>query len=137
MKLVIGLKSGKSYQKELNSNISKTLYEKAIGDSIKINEFDGCEFVITGGSDYTGVPMRKDISGIKRKKILTRKSIGFRGKLRKKRFDGLRIKKTIAGNLVYEKTNQLNVKCVKGEKNIEAMFKLEEKQEEAPKENSQ
>ncbi len=67
--------------------------------------------------------MRKDLNGAKRKKILLTKGIGFNGKLRGKRFNGLRVKKTIAGNVIYDKTNQINLVCTKGADIIEKTFK--------------
>ena len=139
MKIVIGLKNGKSYQKELDLEQRKNLYNKVIGDKVKLDFIHkDCEFSITGGSDYTGVPMRTDIVGAKRKKILTRKSVGFRGKVRKKKFSGLRVKKNMAGNTIYEKTNQVNLKCIKGDTNIESLFSVKEevKTEEAQENKS-
>ena len=65
--------------------------------------------------------MRRDVNA-RRKRILISKSLGFRGKLRGKRFGGLRIKKTVAGNSVHEKTHQLNLKCVSGDANVEKAF---------------
>jgi small subunit ribosomal protein S6e len=133
MKIVIGLKTGKSFQKEIEKTDAESLYGRVLGETIKgdLIGFSGAEFTIQGGSDYTGIPMRPDLTGTKRRKILTKKSLGFRGKLRKKTFAGLRIKKTMAGNTVFEKTHQLNLKCIKGEKIVEDSFKpkVEEKTE--------
>jgi len=64
--------------------------------------------------------MRKDLPGMNKKKILMTKGLGFKGKLRKKRFGGLRVKKIVAGNMVCDKTNQLNLKCTAGDEIIEA-----------------
>ncbi|MEJ2250316.1 MAG: S6e family ribosomal protein [Candidatus Lokiarchaeota archaeon] len=52
-----------------------------IGDTIKggLVGFPNYEFLITGGSDASGFPMRKDVHGPVKKKILvSRKSIGYR-----------------------------------------------------------
>ena len=95
LKIVIGLKTGKTFQKELPKEEAEALYMKVLGEEIngELINIPGAKFVISGGSDYTGIPMRRDLDGIKRKRILLSKSIGFKGKLRKKRFGGLRVKK--------------------------------------------
>jgi small subunit ribosomal protein S6e len=135
IKIVIGLKNGKCFQKELSREESEALYNRVLGETIKGELFglQGSEFTITGGSDGSGFPMRRDLPGSKKKRILMTKGVGFRGKLRKKRFGGLRVKKTIAGNTIYENTNQVNLKCIKGDNVIENAFKKEE----APKESNE
>lgn len=110
-KLVIGdPKSKKCYQKTLNAEQSKAILGKKIGESFKGEMIDmtGYEFEITGGSDYCGFPMRKDVPGILRKKILAVTGIGMA-----KARNGQRQRKMIAGNTIYEKTAQINVKVVK------------------------
>lgn len=124
LKVVIGTKGGKSYQKELSSEEAESLYGRVLGEELngELLGFSGAKMIITGGSDASGFPMRKDLSGSRKKKILITKSTGFRGKLRGKRFDGVRIKKMVAGNTVYEKTNQLNLKVTKGDEVIAKAF---------------
>lgn len=135
IKIVIGTKVGKSFQKELSKQESEALYQKTLGENFKgeIINFSGVEFSITGGSDCDGFPMRRDLNGIGKKKLLISKGVGFRGKLRGKRFGGLRIKKTVAANTVNSKTHQLNLKVIKGEKQIIEMFKPENKEEKQEK----
>jgi len=125
IKIVIGTKSGKCFQKELSQEESESLYGKVLGEEFnsEIIGITGAKFLITGGSDASGFPMRKDLNGINKKKLLITKSTGFKGKLRGKRFGGLRIKRTVAGNTVYEKTHQLNIKVTKGDKVIIDAFK--------------
>jgi len=134
IKIVIGTKSGKSYQKELSKDEAESLYGKVLGEELngELLNFSGVKFSISGGSDANGFPMRKDLPGTGKKKLLLTKSIGFKGKLRGKRFGGLRVKKTIAGNTVNEKTHQVNLKVIKGEKEIDKIFapKEEPKSEE-------
>ena len=134
MKIVIGMKSGKSYQKELTKDTAEHLYGKKLGDEIKgdLVEFSGAVFKICGGSDEAGFPMRSDVLVAGRKRILTKRGVGFKGKTRGKSFDGLRVRKTVSGAIVYEKTHQLNLKCISGEDIIEKAFapKVEENQEE-------
>lgn len=132
IKIVIGTKSGKCFQKELSAEESEALYGKALGEELRGETlgFSGVEFSITGGSDADGFPMRKDLPGSVKRSLLLTKGLGFRGKLRGKRFGGLRKKKTVAGNTIYEKTHQVNLKVVKGEEAVLKAFAPAE--EEAP-----
>jgi len=122
LKIVIGTKSGKCLQKELSSTEAEAVFGKTLGEELngELFGFSNVKLIITGGSDASGFPMRKDLPGQNKKKILMTKGLGFRGKLRGKRFGGLRYKKTVAGNMVGDKTNQLNLKCTKGDEVIEA-----------------
>ncbi|MEC8339116.1 MAG: S6e family ribosomal protein [Nanoarchaeota archaeon] len=124
LKVALGTKTGKTFQKELSQEEAESLYGKVLGEELRgeLLGYSGVTFTITGGSDANGFPMRKDLPGINRKKILMTKGTGFKGKLRGKRFGGLRIKKTVAGNTVYEKTHQLNLKVVKGDEVVEKAF---------------
>jgi small subunit ribosomal protein S6e len=71
-------------------------------------DLHGYEFEIAGGSDYCGFPMRKDVNGIMRKAILVTK--GFGNKYNRK---GMRLRRTVAGNTIYNKTSQVNLKILK------------------------
>lgn len=124
LKVVIGIKSGKTFQKELSGEEAEALYGRVLGEEIngELLGLSGAKLLITGGSDASGFPMRKDLPGTVKKKIFTNKSIGFRGKLRGKRFGGLKIKKTMAGNTIFEKTHQLNLKALSGDAAIEKAF---------------
>lgn len=117
IKIVIGTKTGKCFQKELSKEESESLYGKVLGEELngELLGFSGVKLSITGGSDASGFPMRKDLPGTNKKKLLITKGTGFKGKLRGKRFGGLRLKKMIAGNTVFEKTNQLNLKVTSGD----------------------
>lgn len=107
-------KGGKTHQKELSDDHAETLIGKKIGETVKGKDIglDGYEFEITGGSDYCGFPMRKDVQGTNRKKVLITKGVGLRAGKRK----GLRVRKNVAGNTVYEKTAQVNLKVTKAGK---------------------
>ena len=78
-KLVIGAKDGKSYQKEVKSPEADNLLKIRIGQKISGDQlgFSGYEFEITGGSDKCGFPMRLDLQGASRRKILSVKSKGM------------------------------------------------------------
>lgn len=109
-KLVIGTKEGKCVQKELQEPQSKELVgrklgEKITGDSIG---FHGFEFEITGGSDHCGFPMRKDVPGTGRKRILAVEGVGIHRRAR-----GIRVRKTVCGNTIHPKIVQVNLKVLK------------------------
>ena len=124
LKIVIGTKTGKSFQKELSSQEAESLFNKVLGEEFngELLGFSKVKFLITGGSDSSGFPMRKDLPGANKKRILVGKSLGFKGKLRGKRFGGLRIKKMVAGNSVCDSTHQLNLKVLSGDAVIEKAF---------------
>ena len=128
MKIVMSdPKTGKSYQKELNKDVEPRFYSKRIGDSFngELIELPGYEFKITGGSDKSGFPMRPEIRGRKRKKVLLTKGIGF-----KENRKGLRKKKSVRGHTINEEIAQINTKITKyGSAKLDELFKKEEKKE--------
>ncbi len=125
-------KNGRSYQKAVDDTpfIGKKIGEKISGSYIGLT---GYELQITGGSDKSGFPMRQEIEGIGRKKILLKKgNVGAR--IKKK---GLILRKTIVGNTIGANTAQINLKIATyGSKSIEELLGIqpkEEKTEESPK----
>ncbi len=115
-------KTGKCVQKELSEDNSRAFYGKKIGDTIRGEMIDltGYEFKITGGSDYCGFPMREDVYGIGRRKILIVEGKGahqFKYKIRKTKpfqfHPGSRQRKTVCGNTIYEKIMQVNLTILK------------------------
>ena len=110
LKINIADKSGKTVKKEFKEEQAAVFHGKKIGDKIngELLEMPGYEFQISGGSDYCGFPMRSDVNGIMRKAILTTQGLG-NNYTRK----GMRLRRTVAGNTVYNKTSQLNLKVLK------------------------
>ncbi len=125
-------KNGKTYKRVLTEEKAEPLYNKKIGDKINGDTigFEGYEFEITGGSDFCGFPMRKDIEGTVRKKILSTKSTGIKAKRK-----GIRVRKTVAGNTIYEKTTQVNMKILK--KGKESLEPKEEKKDDKKEEKKE
>jgi len=110
-KLVISdPKTGKSYQREIKDPNSRKFLGLKINDSIKGESIDltGYEFLVTGGSDNCGFPMRKDVTGTGRKRILIVKGVGLR-----KTKKGMRYRKAVCGNTIHSKISQINLKIVK------------------------
>jgi small subunit ribosomal protein S6e len=109
-KVVIGTKEGKCLQKEVAEADAGAFLGKKVGDKIagEVIGFTGYEFEITGGSDYAGFPMRKDIPGVGRKRILAVEGVGL-----KKIAKGIRVRKTVCGNTIHPKIAQINMRILK------------------------
>ncbi|NHW23823.1 MAG: 30S ribosomal protein S6e [Archaeoglobales archaeon] len=104
-------KTGRAYQKTVSGANANRLVGKQIGDIISGTILDlppDYELQITGGSDKDGFPMRPDIPGPTRKKILVSGGIGFKPKER-----GLRKRKIMRGRVISKDILQINVKVVK------------------------
>ncbi|MDD9954029.1 MAG: hypothetical protein OXR66_06855 [Candidatus Woesearchaeota archaeon] len=119
--------SKKTYTFTISAEDASSVHDKRIGDTFRGELIGkaGYELEITGGSDNAGFPMRKDVPGHRRQKILITKSTG-----NQKTEKGIRIRKTVAGGKVGEFTAQINCKVVKAGKDS-----LETK-EEAPAEDA-
>ncbi len=121
MKLVISVpKTGKAFQREIGDEEAKMFYGLKIGDVVDLSPlgFKGYKAKITGGTDKDGFPMRPDVHGTGRKKVLLSKGPGVRG-LKK----GERVRKTVRGNVVAEDIEQLNLVIVEeGETPIEELM---------------
>ena len=77
---------GKSYAVDISGSNYNHFLGKKIGDSVDgifVGDGEvtlgGFKLEITGGSDLTGTPMRADLDGGGRKKILVSPSTGFKG----------------------------------------------------------
>jgi len=101
-------KTKKAYQKEIEQGQSGLLGKK-IGEKFSGSHLGlpGYELEITGGSDKEGFPMRRDVEGPGRKKILLSHPPGFHPKSR-----GRRKRKSIRGNTVSQQVSQINIKIV-------------------------
>jgi small subunit ribosomal protein S6e len=123
-------KTGKSYKLEVKDDQAKPLIGKYIGEKIRgeIIDLTGYEFEITGGSDYCGFPMRRDVRGPARKRVLITGGVGLHSKRK-----GMRKRRTVAGSTIHEKTSQINLKILKmGAKPLVEEPKKEEKKEAKP-----
>ena len=110
-KLVISdPKKGKSYQKEVKEKEASSLVGLKIGSKVSGDKIElaGYEFEISGGSDNCGFPMRKDLEGTARKKILIVGGVGLHSKRK-----GMKKRKTVAGNTISNSTSQINMKILK------------------------
>ena len=114
---------GKGLSKLIEIDEKKFRFEgMKIGDSIKggLLGFPNYEFEITGGSDASGFPMRKDVHGPVKKKILvSKRAIGY-----KPRRKGQKRRKTVRGNEITYDMTLINLRITKyGEAEL---FKVKE-----------
>jgi len=125
-KFVIGHK-GKAWKVEKDADfiIGKTIGDKIEGKELG-NDLDEYEFEITGGSDIAGFPLSKDVEGIGLKRVLLIRGWGMHDKRK-----GVRLRKTVRGKVISDKSVQINMKVVKeGKKKLEEIFNEQNKPEE-------
>jgi small subunit ribosomal protein S6e len=114
-KLTVSDIKGKSVTKELKDSDANPLLGLQMG-----NETDAVivglkgKLKITGGSDKSGVPMRSDIHGAARKRVLLTKGVGLQDVE-----TGQRVRKLMRGNIISEEIYQVNCKY-DGELPVEA-----------------
>lgn len=118
---------GKTYKIESENEF---LIGKKIGEQIEGSELDGnlsgYNLEITGTSDISGIPGLKNLQGAGYHRLLLKYGKGM-----KDRRKGIRLRKTIRGEEVSLKTNQVNIKVLReGDKKFEDLTKKEEAIEE-------
>lgn len=121
-------KNRKAYQKEIDQKQTGLLGKK-IGDKVSGNSLglSGYELEVTGGSDKQGFPMRNDVDGVSRKKVLLAMPPGFHPKLK-----GQRKRKSVRGNAISTQISQINMKVVTyGKESMEKLLGVKGKPKEA------
>ncbi|MBR9680008.1 MAG: 30S ribosomal protein S6e [Candidatus Altiarchaeota archaeon] len=124
MRLVIGSKDGNTKQLALDEGQSKLVKGLKIGEKFKgeLVGLQGYELEIKGGADKEGFPMRRDLPGSNRRRVLLSSGTGYKPKQA-----GIRKKKMIRGNTVDTDISQLNVFVTKkGKKSLNELIKKEE-----------
>jgi len=119
------VKTGKSYQVPVTGHHANSLIGKKVGDVVDgiFVGLPGYKLAITGGSDKDGFPMRRDLPGVKRRRILLTRGIGFQSMEQ-----GLRMRMSIRGNAISPEVSQLNLKITQfGSKSLDELIKVEEK----------
>ena len=117
-------KEKKAYQKIISEDKSNALVGKSVGEEIDgiFLDLPGYRLKITGGSDGSGVPLRGDIEGNQRRKLLVRESVGFHPVRH-----GQRKRKLIRGRNLSSEVSQINLKVTEyGPNSIEELLKPEE-----------
>ena len=116
-------KTRKSFQidKEAPSLIGLKVRDKFDGAMLGLNGFT---LQICGGSDKEGFPMRPEVPGANRKKLLLSDAPGFHPTK-----EGQRKRKYVRGNQVSDAIMQLNCKIVEGEGDVALMLGIKPKEE--------
>lgn len=131
MKIVVSdSKTKKAYSVETAEEmvfIGKKIREEVSLDKVGL---EGYSAIITGGSDKQGFPMRFDVPGNNRRKVLLGGNPGYHPNVR-----GQRKRISVRGNVISNEISQVNVKISKyGGKALEEILgKKEEKKEEEKK----
>ena len=126
--IINDVKTGKSYNVAVSGHHANSLIGKNIGeivDGIFVG-LPGYKLKITGGSDDTGVPLRGDMPGNKRRKLLMADGQSFHEK-----YPGQRKRVAVRGATISSAIVQINMAVAEyGPKSIEECLSSE-----APAEN--
>ncbi|MGI5965270.1 MAG: 30S ribosomal protein S6e [Candidatus Methanomethylophilaceae archaeon] len=122
--IVNDVKTGKSYNVAVSGHHANSLIGKSIGevvDGIFVG-LPGYKLRITGGSDGNGTPMRKDLPGSKKRKLLLSDGLGFR-----EVYPGERKRTAVRGATISAEIVQINMAIEEyGPKSVEESFAPEE-----------
>ena len=101
--------TGKSSVIELEGARAVPLIGRKIGDVLDgaVVGLAGHKVLITGGTDSSGFPMRPDLHGGVKARVLLSGGVGYRAKEK-----GVRRRKTVRGNTITEETAQINMKII-------------------------
>jgi len=113
-KIVVGTKEGKTYNIEAKDEQARLFLGRKVGDTVNATPLGlkGYEVKITGGSDKSGFPIRRDVQTSGRgSALLSSKTIGYRQK-----GAGIRKRKTVVGSTISENIAQVNALVVKAGK---------------------
>jgi small subunit ribosomal protein S6e len=120
-------KTGKAYNVDVAGAKSNKIVGKPIGTEFEgdVAGLPGYKLMITGGSDKDGVPMRDDLPGQSRRRILVSGGVGYHPVS-----DGMRKRKLLRGNEIAQELVQLNAKVVAyGDKPLDELVPKKEKKE--------
>jgi len=120
-------KNGKSHNILVSGHHANSLIGKKIHDEVDgiFVSLPGYKLKITGGTDKNGFPMRNDLPGTTRRRLLLSESLGFKPKE-----SGIRRKKSVRGNAINQDVVQINMKVIKhSSKPIDDILKKEKEKE--------
>lgn len=105
--------TGTSQRVELDDQQLRTLVGTRIGQILDgtLAGHQGYKIKLTGGTDKDGIPMRPDVHGSAKARIVLSGGVGFKPKSR-----GERKRKIVRGNTVSAETTFLNFTIVEGPK---------------------
>lgn len=113
-------KSAKAYQVAVTGANANKLIGRNIGDTIGGDAVGlaGYTLKLTGGTDRDGFPMRADLPGPGRRKILVAGGVGYRPKAK-----GVKKRKSMRGREISSDTAQINAVIVEyGQKPVGEIF---------------
>ena len=113
-------KTAKAYQVPITGAAANKIIGKNIGDTISGEPLglSGYTIKLTGGTDKDGFPMRPDLPGPARRKILIAGGVGYHPKA-----DGVRKRKSMRGKEISSEIAQINAVVVDyGEKPLIEVF---------------
>jgi small subunit ribosomal protein S6e len=101
--------TGKSQKVELEDNRMGPLVGRRIGEVIDgtVADLAGYKLLLTGGTDKDGIPMRPDVHGSAKSRIILSGGVGYKPKRK-----GERKRVIVRGNMVSIDTTFLNFKIV-------------------------
>ena len=111
--------TGKAIQYELDDAKTNALVGKTIGEVIEgdVIGLPGYQLKITGGSDRSGFPIRPDVHGSGKKRVLIHGAPGFRPKRK-----GMARRKTVRGRELGSDISQVNMRVeAKGDTPLEEL----------------
>jgi len=112
---------GISYKIEATGGMAGALIGKSIGDIITgdVLGFPGYQIAITGATDKTGIPARRDLPGLTRRRLLLSNGVGIKPTT----YNGQRRRMSIRGAEINGDFVQINAKVVEyGEKSLKDYF---------------
>jgi small subunit ribosomal protein S6e len=120
-------KDGKSYSVPVSGHHANSLIGKKIHDEVDgiFVSLPGYKLTITGGTDKDGFPLRLDIPGTARRRLLLSEGLGYHPGER-----GKRQKKSVRGSVINPEVVQVNMTVTKiGAKPIVDLITTEKKEE--------
>lgn len=130
MKIVFSdRKSGKTAQLDIAKDSEATFMGKKIGEVIEGTAagLPGFKLKVTGLSDKTGAPSRREIEGTRKAMPLLSHGVGMRTRVK-----GYRARRMVRGNTISADTEQINTVIEEyGAMAAEELFKPKEKKEAA------
>lgn len=112
--------SGKAYQVEAKDAAANKFLGRKIGDVVDGDAvgMPGYTIEITGGSDREGFPLRRDLPGSKRRKILITGGTGYHSLVK-----GCRRRKSVHGRDISADVGQINAKIAeRGAKSVDELL---------------
>ena len=123
--------TGTSQKVELEDNRMGPLVGKRIGEIIEgtIADMAGHQLQLTGGTDKDGIPMRPDVHGSAKSRVILSGGVGYKPKRK-----GERKRVVVRGNTVSIETTFLNLKIVEKPGKKKETKKKEKKSDESDEE---